>query len=375
MYHSDYRNIIEVAQYRGSAAKSKSGAWKYLKSHLPKSHAGLVALKSRNAHHNTIFVHRIGTAIAMPIGCHRDAAAVAVYQQARVTRRADRIAAVLGYPLQSEQYAWYYQAYLDNAEYDRRADQIIWRDGYGALYAQSTDGRPTEGYNSLYWAARDLVTAAATTGAIAPEHDGITWDHKRRADGSAVHHELYDYAPGVALVCVRHTEGGRYGVKTLSKTYYLVERIEEAVVATITTRPVAKYAKLPDIQPGQVIAAVCGDAGAPKLPSPKNTHHGYKLLALTYEGEVVSVWDGSQYALGKTRTERAEYHHLGGLYYYRDLSQALAAAHDNSIFCEAINHHRLAVCEVRASGRQIKYSAGKYAASHITPLAIIAMTI
>ncbi|MHC1697764.1 MAG: hypothetical protein AB9919_06850 [Geobacteraceae bacterium] len=353
------KTIIEIAQSRGSSAKTKAGAWKYLLAHLPAPHPGL----------KMIGTGRTRTPGHCPAPYSRDAKALADYQQMVTERRATRIAAAIGHPLQSEQWDWYCEAYEMHREYTRRCTAQLGRDGYGAVTCITGLAAPGP-YNAAYWQAVDLIAQARKTDLIEAAYDSIKFDNKRRAEGEAVHHEMYDFSPGAAIVCVRKTEGTRYGVKTLSKTYYLVEQAEETVLCSLITKPVARYAK--KVNFGEVIAIVRGEM---KFSPALETVPGYKLLQINDDGSIASVWDGSSWAIGKRRTEAAKDDHCGGLYYYRDLTRCLEAAHENSVFHPSMQHRKLAVLKVETSGRQVSYYTGKFAATHITPVEVIAMTL
>ena len=90
-------------------------------------------------------------------------------------------------------------------------------------------------------------------------YDTISFDRKGRADGSALHHEYYDLTADAGIICIRRTEGSKYGVKTLSKKYYLLENI--AGVATRTPlegRNIAALAQKAEL--GQVVARMMSDS-------------------------------------------------------------------------------------------------------------------
>ena len=91
------------------------------------------------------------------------------------------------------------------------------RNSYGEVRATRAD--------FLIWQnANNLINQATKSKKITPSYDGLFWDRKGRADGHAVHHEIYDMHPDPlrVLLCVRATEGTKYGVKTTSKTYYII---------------------------------------------------------------------------------------------------------------------------------------------------------
>ena len=233
-------------------------------------------------------------------------------------------------------------------------------------------------------AAWRLIARAVKKGIISRAYDSISWDRKGRADGSAIHHELYDSARGAALVCVRDTEGSKYGVHTTSKTYYLITSTGGKITAI--EAPKSKTAKLAKsgLTWGGVIGAITGKKPAKikTAATPKPPRIGYKIVAID-NGQPVSVYDGSPWPIGKTRAECARPDHNGGLYHYRTLADALTALNNNEVFAEAWQQgKRLAIAKIQAMGREISYAkyysscrAEKLAASKIKPLAIVASII
>ena len=84
-----YANIVELAQSKGSTATTNAGARRYLLAHLPKPH--LLSRKNHNWNSSRWEWDR--------------------WTDTRMASRADGRARVLGYPAQSEQWAWYCEAY------------------------------------------------------------------------------------------------------------------------------------------------------------------------------------------------------------------------------------------------------------------------
>jgi hypothetical protein len=81
-----------------------------------------------------------------------------------------------------------------------------------------------EAFNA-YNQAQIYIKIAVNNGIIEAEFDTIEFDRKGRASGSAHHLELYDFdlKAKTVLVCSRRTEGNKYGVRTVSKTYYVID--------------------------------------------------------------------------------------------------------------------------------------------------------
>jgi hypothetical protein len=127
-------------------------------------------------------------------------------------------------------------------------------------------------FETTYPRALDIIKQAAKQKLIPASYDCITWDHKRRADGEALHHELYDFAAGKVLVCLRRSQGnGKYGVSTTSKQYIILTRSNGKIsVIEADKNRAAKLAKS-DLPAGGVIAALTGakPAKIKPLPEPK----------------------------------------------------------------------------------------------------------
>lgn len=219
-----------------------------------------------------------------------------------------------------------------------------------------------------------LVAGAETKKLIPESYDHITWDRKHRADGYAREYDLYDYRKNAAIVCVREKEGNRYGVKTTSKTYYLVTSYRRKITATEIKIPVAKYAKMTILHLGDIVAIATGEKKITLQNATHQVHHGYKAVAIDTDGAFVSVWDGSAWEIGKTRIEAARGDHNGGLYYYRSLPALERAIKTNSVFTDQHNHHQLAILEVEATGSHVCYG-DKYSATRLTPIRQIASSI
>jgi|CXWL01.1.fsa_nt_gi hypothetical protein len=334
------KTIIQIAQERGSAAKTRAGAWKYLLAHLP----GPARPSCSAAYNHNMWIDY------------------------RWNRRADGRARVLGYDLADPNTPG--RVAERQAEAERLIEQDraheVRRDSYGSLSllpAPRTESPRPE--IALFRAAIQIVEAAAAIGAIERSYDSLSWDHRGRADGEALHHDLYDAGPNSAVVCLRKTIGSKYGVSTASKSYWLIERSPEGeIAARALTSPIAKYAKLN--QPlGSVIAHLRGEQILSLAPP---AVRGYKAVAVDEAGNLCSVWDGSSWPVGCPRVERVREEHEGGYYYYRSLDQLMAAANANEIFGTARAHRRLVLVEVEAAGRQIEYGHGKYAATRLTIL-------
>lgn len=247
------------------------------------------------------------------------------------------------------------------------AAPTIKRDNFGALLFASTPAP-----------ARELLKLAEQRGKIPAAYDHLSFDRKGRSDGDALHHEIYDVTPdgNRALVCLRSTEGSKYGVRTTSKEYVIIARHGRGVRVLAANKAVAaKAAKAAGEELGIAIETALGKR---KLAVKAGTiRTGYKLLLRTEAG-FRSVWDDSEWLFGKPRIEAATNDHTGGYYYYATLTDALQAAAENDVFGKAREHHRLAIVEVEAAGRHYEHRAKvgiKLCATKITPIREIASTL
>lgn len=253
------------------------------------------------------------------------------------------------------------------------------RDTYGAL---CINGATTVSDQSLYQAARGLVARAAKSKKIPVSYDNMSWGRSGREKGKkigdALHHEIYDITPDgrEALVCARSVSGDRYGQKTTGKEYFLIRAHGTGVRVTAANKALSAKAAKVAVSLGDAIATVIGKK---TYTAPANKiRTGYKMVERTDSGDLVSVWDGSPWPIGKTRTEAATEDHRGGFYYYSEIEEAIAAAGANDTFGDARQHRRLVVVEVEASGRHFRHQgevAVKLCASRIRPVREVAMTI
>jgi hypothetical protein len=247
------------------------------------------------------------------------------------------------------------------------------RNSYGELLTNSTT---TTEHRALIAGAWNLVKLAGKK--VPAAYDNMSWERissriGNKRTGEALHHELYDVTPtgSKVLLCCREVEGTRYGIKTLSKTYYLLTRHGKGVkVAEANKAVVAKAAKAAGNVVGYAIEVIEGKSRLQGKALEKR--QGYKALTLDTEGAPISVWDESPWTLGKTRTEKATDDHTGGFYYYATLDEVLASAHKGEIFGDAREHRNLVIARVEAWGNEIVHYGGKRCVTHIKPLEIIA---
>ena len=97
-------------------------------------------------------------------------------------------------------------------------------------------------------AIKTMLAQAVKQELIPKSFDSLEWDKKKRASGTAIHHEIYDFARGAVIVCIRHASGSKYGVKTDSKEYYMLTRSKGVVSCReLPKNQVAKICKVAPI--------------------------------------------------------------------------------------------------------------------------------
>lgn len=341
------KNIIQLAQSRGSKSATKSGARKYLIANLP----GAPRPRGVTPHDN-------------------GPNALARHLNARMRRRAEGRARALGYSTDnSPQWMMLMAAYAENQQYEADARTQYSRSAYGEIirYAQAERNPAHVPDARAHRAAQTLINAAAREKLIRPTFDGIEFDRRGRASGHAIHHEMYDRRDGSVIVCVRAAEGTRYGVKTNGKTYFYIERIEDDIAVTEIDLPVAKFAKS-GATIGSIIARYLGEEGGATLPSAAPPPGiGYKAVALV-DGVLRSIFSGEKYFIGSRKSDSAMKNHRGGYYFYATPEEALSAeVPDTSALIAA---PRVIVrCEV--AGREIRYGK-KIARTHLCPIEVVA---
>ena len=225
-------------------------------------------------------------------------------------------------------------------------------------------------------AAHALCEAAK--GKLPPAYDDREWGcrgrERNKLIGTVVYREIYDVTPSgrQALVCVSTVVGCKF-----SREYFVLTRCGRGVRVTPANKVVVRKAVKSAERFGDVIDVVQGRVKLSSMSARIRT--GYKLLVRTdTPGVYQSAWDGSDWAIGRARIERATDDHTGGYYYYASIVEALAAAAAGDVFGGARKHGRLAVVEVEASGRHYRHTAAigtKLCATKIRPIRGIASTM
>lgn len=258
----------------------------------------------------------------------------------------------------------------------------LYRDGYGCLCADlghrwvnGVQLRSSEQDVALLRAAHGLAGLAAKLGLIEPDYDGLEWDRKRRASGSARHHEVYDLTTKrgrihQVLLCVRETQGnGKYGVSTTSKDYVILTRCAKAVeIQTANKAIAAKAAKQAGTELGKALEILQGRAAF--VPNRLDLSTVYKRVAVAEDGRYLSIFDGqTAYRLGEEIREAARQDHNGGIYCY-PTAEAARAWEAPSTWPGAKLPHVVLRCS--AGGSYCRYDNGKISVSRLTPLEVVA---
>lgn len=236
------------------------------------------------------------------------------------------------------------------------------RNAYGEL-------SPNNPEFEIWQSAKTLIKTASKKGKIPCAYDGLEWTGSRRRrhlEGTATHHEIYDIHPDPlrVLLCIRETEGSKYGVRTVSKTYYIIKKHGNGTIVKPAKKSIAARAsKSADCELGCAIAVV---EGKKKLKLPRACPDGiaYKMLAIGDDGRLYSIYDGSPWVIGTERHDKAMRDHNGGLYVYEEKSKARYAAYpENSVMADAPK----VIMKCRVRGNYCRYGS-KLAFSHVTPL-------
>lgn len=339
------KTIIGIAKERGSKSKTRAGAWKYLLTHLDGS---MLTPNSNRWDWDR-------------------------WRDARRNRTADGRARTLGYNSDDPNTPGriWDRALAENSERDRRDRTRIMRDSYGALWGRYDYGHHQTDAERAWWPAQDLIREAVARVVLPAAYDNIEWydysSRRRSATGDALHHEVNDFRADAVVLCLRRAEGGKYGVKTTSKRYVLIERAGDRITTTETREPIAKIAKAGATY-GSIIAKLKGEPGAATVPAPPLPGNGicYKQLAIDDRGRLASIYDASPWLLGISRHDPARRDHNGGLYVYETLHEARNAEFpDRSILGDADK----VIVKCRCSGIYARYG-NKLAFSSVTPLSV-----
>jgi len=254
------------------------------------------------------------------------------------------------------------------------------RNDYGQIIApvrqENAFGRtPSTPYLcDIYAETCHLIKLAVKSKKILPAYDYISFDRKRRAKGSARHHEIYDISDDARhlLLCVRETEGrGKYGVSTTSKTYYIISTHGKGVRVKEAPKSKAAKAAKQAANPGDAIAVCLGKKKLQSTIKSLPSETCYKIVAVAED--FVSVFDNSPWTLGKARREAATKNHDGGFYVFPSVEAALIAWNDRKVFAEEwMKSTRYSLLECKCSGRRYLHDNKKICVTQVKPVSEVA---
>ena len=243
---------------------------------------------------------------------------------------------------------------------------ILPRNEYGALHSSQVLS-PAQQLQ-----LKELLAKAVKCGSVPDEY--ITGDKKSY---ECMNHDIFDALifRGKVKGCVVQAryfwKDLRKGYTRTQKTYFLVIRSGKHVdVIEIEDRTCVKRAKNTTAL-GQLIEHYLGKRVVACKPLGKVAiNAGFKVLAKTDDGKLVSAFDGSEYIPGTWRIEAVEPQHGGGFYFYSDRSHAIESTKRGVTFASRVSEGKsLVLCAVEYKGKKIPYSGGKWAASGLRVVA------
>ena len=254
------------------------------------------------------------------------------------------------------------------------------RNNYGEIEFSAFATAPENYLRDLQKEAFCLIADAAKKKKIPMDYNLIERDYKKGTfEGDATAHELYDVSKDGrhCLVCVRNTEGNKYGVRTTSKNYFLISAHGKTgvKVRTASKGKAAKAAKQAK-NPGDAIA-VC--LGKKKLKSALTQEKitGYKIVKNTDSGYMSVYDDDVAWDLGKTKKEKATPDHTGGFYVFDSAEQAVKTWAENNVFFDHLiqENGNFALLECECQGRRYRHDNEKICISSVKPMRVVASFI
>jgi len=158
----------------------------------------------------------------------------------------------------------------------------------------------------------------------------------------------------------------RKGYSSSGKEYYLATRSGRKITAQPLEKATCVKRAKNTTALGQLVEHYIGKTTVvckkPNVP----VRTGFKVLFKTADGRLVSAFDGSEYPIGKWRSQAARPDHGGGFYYYMDEAPAIDATKRGVTFAESVDAGNvLVLCKVEIKGREIGYGGWKWAASQL----------
>jgi len=164
----------------------------------------------------------------------------------------------------------------------------------------------------------------------------------------------------------------RKGHTRMEKRYCLIVRTGKKLAVTeLDSATCVKRAKNTTAL-GQLVGHYLGTKPVACKKPDQGICSGYKVLAQDADGGLRSVYDGSEYAAGKWRSQAARPDHGGGYYFYWNQDQATQAVAASETFKNTWTAGKtLVLCEVEVAGRTVDYSGGKVAASRLRVMQVL----
>ncbi len=137
------------------------------------------------------------------------------------------------------------------------------RDNYGMILPPQIFS-PTKYLQDLFSEAECMILAAEKSKKIQTSYNNIETKWKNRQIknrwGSALQHEIYDISDDArhVLVCVRSTEGDKYGIKTTGKDYFIISAHGHSVRVVAASKAKAAKAAKQAQNPGDAILVCLG---------------------------------------------------------------------------------------------------------------------
>ena len=260
-------------------------------------------------------------------------------------------------------------------------DQNFKRDDYGEIVFSAFKKDNSENYlRDLQAEACRLVADAAKKKKIPRSFNLIERDSKKGTfDGSATAHGIYDVSEDGrhCLVCVRDSEGSKYGVRTTSKTYFLISAHgKTGVKVRPASKAKAAKAAKQAIKPGDAIAVCLGKKKLKSALSQKKIF-GYKIVK-NYGEDYISVYDEDKFwILGEKSVEKATSNHTGGYYVFDSAERAVNVWKENSVFYDTLirENDKFSLLECECHGRRFRHDNEKICITSVKPVKKIASFI
>ena len=196
---------------------------------------------------------------------------------------------------------------------------------------------------------------------------------RSKREFESLNHHIYDVLVpdesviAVVVLALSYWKDLRKERTRIQKTYFLIQGASDdgVKVTELDGRTCAKRAKnAPAL--GQLTRHYFGLEPVKCATPCVETRTGYKVVAKTLDGSLVSTFDGSVYKHEVWRSEAAQDDHGGGFYYYESEDLAIETTKAGRTFARCVTEGKtLVLCAVEVSGRVVEYDSGKLAASRL----------